>query len=159
LLQKRLYALKLLCLEEGIDEVRIQQILATAKGINIENYMRVISRLLCNSDQNLRLVPYAFDRWRQWLKFRKSYSHYFKFTNNFLNSKLKPLAKAFYTWKNLENDLETELDSVKLKDLKEVSIGKDDRVGQLAAALEERGQDIDDLNTQRDLLLMRYVGS
>ena len=101
--------------------------------------MRVISRLLCNSDPNLRLVPYSFDRWRQWLKFRKSYSHYLKFTNNFLNSKVKPLAKAFSTWKNLENNLETELDSVKLKDLKEVSIGRDDRVGQLAVAFEERG--------------------
>ena len=62
--RRTLNALKQMCLKEGISPKKIHKLIIKADEKTNETVMRVISRLLCHGDEQLRIIPSCFDRWR-----------------------------------------------------------------------------------------------
>ena len=102
--RQQLNALKSLCLIEGISPEKVHKIIARCDRVYSEGVMRVISRLLCYGSSDLRVIPGCFDRWRQWIKFRKAMGYWLKYCNNFVSPRRHALAIAFRSWKSIDQD-------------------------------------------------------
>ena len=53
-----------MCLKEGISPGKIHKLIIKTDDKTNEVVMRVVSRLLCQGDDQLRIIPQCFDRWR-----------------------------------------------------------------------------------------------
>ena len=69
------------------------------------------------------------------------------------------MSQAFRKWKSIGGDIKSELKSVKKEDLEYICVKNDDKINYLARNFQECGDIIEDLTDQRNLLLVRYVGS
>jgi hypothetical protein len=99
-----LNALKSLCLVEGIAPEKVQKIISKSDGKYSEGVMRVISRLLCNGSADLKIIPGCFDRWRQWIKYRKTMGYWLQYCNNFVSPRRYALSNAFKTWRSQNSE-------------------------------------------------------
>lgn len=105
------------------------------------------------------MLPVAFDRWRLWLKFRKSFKYYLTYTNNFINPRKQTLASVFNKWKRMELEMKGQLKVKKKSDLERVCVRINGKMGDMGQQYDDNTDLIEDLHSQRDLLLARYVGS
>lgn len=105
-LKSTLHALILLCKEEGFSALKVQKIINKTKLKATGTYMKIVSRLLCNGNDKLKVMPYCFERWRQWLKYRKILKYWLQYTQNYLDPWRRELAQAFKTWKTYNIQLE-----------------------------------------------------
>jgi hypothetical protein len=62
--RQQLNALKSLCLIEGLSPEKIHKIITKVDEKYNEGIMRMISRMLCHSSPDLKIIPSCFDRWR-----------------------------------------------------------------------------------------------
>lgn len=121
--------------------------------------MKVISRLLCHGNPRIKVMPYCFDRWRQWVKIRKQFKLKLAFTSTFASHKRHALGHAFRKWRNLEAKMRAQLANVKHSDLSYMAVKNEEKIKYLSQAFMQGLDSVEDLTAQRDLLLVRYVGS
>ncbi|TNV87379.1 hypothetical protein FGO68_gene17557 [Halteria grandinella] len=158
-LRKELLALKTLCLQEGISRDKIERILLSVQERNLGLCMRTISRLLCNGNPEIKVMPHCFDRWRQWVKLRKTYAYWLRYTSNFSNHRKLTMAKAFTQWKSQAPILKGQLKTIRKTDLDYISVLNDEKMGDLAQRFETSGVAVDQLTIERDFLLQKYLGA
>lgn len=109
--------------------------------------MKTLSRLLCNGNPDIKVMPHCFDRWKQWIKMRKLFAYWLTYTSNFANPRRHALSQAFNKWRGKAPTLKSDLTRIKREDLEYISIKNDEKMNYLAQSFEDCGEAVDDLTT------------
>lgn len=61
---------------------------------------KTICRMFCYND-DLYILPWSFDRWREWVNMRKLYRYWLDYLNKRASMMISDKAHAFHKWKHL----------------------------------------------------------
>ena len=158
--QLDVHNLKALMDKEGFTQNEIDEVADKAQDKGLDLIARAVGRWKHYTyDDDKYLIPKMFDRWRQWVAFRKILRHWLDYIGNRQNHVKADLSHAFNKWKFMASDETKELQKKTLDQLKRRAVLAAKRLEALAANSAQDEDMVNHLSDQNDELFNNYKKS
>lgn len=147
--------------EEGYTQDEINKIIQK----NDERYKNLTERALCrlfcqgSGDNAVALLPWCFDKIKQFAKERKVYKYWIGYLEVLHNPDKASLKSAFAKWQLASGQRTDKLSKIKLRDLGKMDKANNEIITEQAIQMQEKHAIIDDIKEQRAFLIGKVISA
>ena len=152
--EKNLNLIKMLK-KDGLTSAEIETIQQKSNNQYKNMVEKSLCRLLCNSGNDLYLLPGCLDRWKKYARMRKLWKRYLDFSESRMCGDTSKADKlwAFRKMQYHSGDRELNLQAKPIEELRKMCLKNLEKLDKIADDIEGAGEEEKEMMAQRNVLL------